>query len=1056
MHACRIALMPADSSNPSAIGAELRTQKLHLEMVFNSARDMMMLAKVEPGQLFRVVSVNRPYVETIRTAGFNLTAGDLEGRTFAEVMRLFGFDAAAAAQIRQRYEQVIATGRLLEYPETTHTPAGMFHGRTTITPILDETGECAFLLYSSQDVTAAVRAEQARRESEEKFATVFREAPVWIVISDASTSECLEVNDAALQASGFRREEVIGHTGAELNWIRAEDRARLLKEMQAQGRVVDMEMKFRAKDGRELYGLVSCAPIAIGDRACTLSVTIDITARRQVETALHESEEKFAKAFLACPDAMSVHELESGRYVDVNEGFLRLFGAKREDVVGRTALELGLWVDPAERQGFVNRLRREGRVRNFRVTVRVKDGRSRICELSAELIEVGGRPHNVTVLNDITESLEAERDLRESQEKFAKAFRVSPDIMAITEFETGRYVDVNEAHERLFGFTREESLGRSPVELGLVPKATREELVHMLQRDGRVKDFRVEARNRRGEQVILLLSAERIRVGGRDCVLRCSHDITEQVHAEQALRASEEKFAKAFRASPYALTISEMATGRYVDVNGGFEQLSGYTREEVIGRTSLELNLWVDPAEREALVRRLQEKGAVRGLELTFRAKDGRVVSALCNCEPIEVAGVACLLNVLEDTTERRKSDEQKASLEAQLRQNQKLESLGTLAGGIAHDFNNILTAIIINQELALMDIDQPGDLRRRLAEIGQASGRAKELVRQILTFSRQQTHERLRQHLQMIIREALGLLRASLPATLEIKQELSPEAPPVLADASQIHQVVMNLCTNAAHAMCDRPGCITVRLTPRQVDEAACLALPGLKPGRYAWLSVTDTGHGMDASVLARIFEPFFTTKGPGEGTGLGLPMVHGIVRDHEGAIFVQSSPGNGTNFDLYFPEAVETTTEARVVQMGILPGRGEIVLVVDDEEAICEAVGAMLSRIGYRVQTFTDPQLALEHFRRSPSMFNLLLTDRTMPRMSGPQLIAKVRDWWPGLPALLMSGLTNTNANEGEAPGAEYGLVAKPIDIIDLSRAVRRMLDPTPSQPNAITPSP
>jgi two-component system, cell cycle sensor histidine kinase and response regulator CckA len=343
------------------------------------------------------------------------------------------------------------------------------------------------------------------------------------------------------------------------------------------------------------------------------------------------------------------------------------------------------------------------------------------------------------------------------------------------------------------------------------------------------------------------------------------------------------------------------------------------------------------------------------------------------------------------------------------------------------------------------MDLDHPEDLRRRLGEIGQASNRAKELVRQILTFSRQQPHERLRQHLQMIIREALGLLRASLPATIEICQDLVPEAPPVLADAGQIHQVVMNLCTNAAHAMGDRPGRLTVRLTPRTLDEAACLSRPGLKPGEYAHLTVADTGHGMEAAVLARVFEPFFTTKAPGEGTGLGLPMVHGIIKDHEGGIFVQSSPGAGTTFDLYFPAAPAAESEAQVLAAEIVPGQGESVLVVDDEEAIGQAVGAMLRRIGYHVEIYEDPREALACIRARPSEFDLLLTDRTMPQLSGPELIRRAREWWPSLPALLMSGMNSSNPQDEAAAQAGYALVEKPIDIADLSRTVRRALSST-----------
>ncbi len=1018
------------------------------------------------------------------------------------------------------------------------------------------------------DITARKQTEEALRESEERYATVFREAPVWIVISDVANSVCLEVNDAALRASGYRREEVIGHTGAETGWITAADRERLLREMQGKGRVTDFEMKFCAKDGRELYGLVSCEPIVIGGRSCTLSVTIDITARKQAEAALRQStaqlqsilgvapigvarvanrvifeandaiaqllgytgkelygqptrilfeteedyqavgrhvaemaaqnkasisfetrlrtkdgrnidvvinavwtdpanravgtviavmdiserkrteqalrhsEDKFAMVFRTSPDAISVHEMTSGRYLDVNPGFARLFGYAREEAIGRTPMELGVWVDPAERNTFLAILNHDGVVREHQARFRLRNGEERMCEVSAEAVEIAGRPHNVSILRDVTERKRAEQALSDSEEKFAKAFRASPDAISISEVATGKFLDVNEGFERLSGYTRKELIGHTAQERGIwTSPEDRARMLQELGQHGRVQNMQSRVRSRNGAEGDFLMSVEKVEIGGRACLVIVSRDITGQVQAGKALRESEEKFAKAFLASPYSLTISELATGRYVDTNIGFERLSGYTREEVIGRTSLDLGIWVNPADRDELVRRLREDGTVRGLEFTLRAKDGRIITALLNCEPIEVAGRACILNALQDITEQRRAEVQKAALEAQLRQNQKLEALGTLAGGIAHDFNNILTAIIVNQELALMDLAEPAVVQGRLAEIGRASNRAKELVRQILTFSRQQQHELLKQALQPIILEALGLLRSSLPTTIAIEQDLSPEAPPVMADAGQIHQVVMNLCTNAAHAMRHRPGRLTLRLVACALDVSGCLALPGLQPGQYARLTVVDTGHGMDAAVLARIFEPFFTTKGPGEGTGLGLPVVHGIMQDHEGGIFVKSFPGEGTTFDLYFPAATENDIPQVMVDIDIVPGRGESVLVVDDEDAICAAVGATLRRIGYRVQTFTDPRLALEHFKASPEGVDLLLTDRTMPHLSGPELIAGVRERRPGFPVLLMSGLDSPPVKDAGVEGI-YRLVAKPIDIAELSQAVRQAL--------------
>ena len=478
-------------------------------------------------------------------------------------------------------------------------------------------------------------------------------------------------------------------------------------------------------------------------------------------------------------------------------------------------------------------------------------------------------------------------------------------------------------------------------------------------------------------------------------------------------------------------------------MNNGFEQVSGYTRAETIGRTSVELGLWINASERDELVRRLLADGSVRKMEVTFQTKAGQRVIALCNGDLIEVAGSRCILSTFEDITERRKTEKEKVLLEAQLRQSQKLEALGTLSGGIAHDFNNILSALIVYRELAVMDIDRPTELRQHLAEIGAASNRAKDLVRQILTFSRQQQQERRPVQLHPVVREALQLLRASLPSTLEIIQVIDEQAPLVLADSSQVHQIMMNLGTNAAHAMRDRPGQLKVTLDRRVVDEPQARLQHGLHPGAYVRLTIADTGHGMDESTVARIFEPFFTTKGPGEGTGLGLSVVHGIMENHDGAITVNSRPGEGTVFELYFPEYAGSMSASPEQDERSPRGSGESVLLIDDEKPLGEAMRNTLQRLGYLVTAFTDPIDALNRFRLAPHAFDLLVTDHTMPHMTGLDVIQEVHRIRKDLPVVLVSGLS-AQWTRDKLRGFNIGeLVAKPLDFASLAQAVRRTLD-------------
>ncbi len=402
---------------------------------------------------------------------------------------------------------------------------------------------------------------------------------------------------------------------------------------------------------------------------------------------------------------------------------------------------------------------------------------------------------------------------------------------------------------------------------------------------------------------------------------------------------------------------------------------------------------------------------------------------------PEKLATLAALGSQLGQFIERQQ-------LAEQFRHAQKMEAIGTLAGGIAHDFNNIIAAITGYAQLAKMESGANPEVASHLDAVLAGSTRAASLVRQILAFSRQQEHERQPIQLRHIVAEALHLLRATIPATIEFEHSFARDLPPVLADATQVHQVVMNLGTNAAHAMHDRPGRLGIRLEGCFVDADMAEAHPGLRPGACVLLSVSDTGDGMDEATVGRIFEPFFTTKAPGEGTGLGLAVVHGVMQSHEGSVTVCSRPGEGTVFRLYFPACPAEAAETELDETDVPAGHGERVLYVDDEAPIARVTGRVLEHLGYAVETHTKPVEALAAVRREPGRYDLVITDLAMPVMSGTDLAREILALRPDLPVLLATGYTATLTPARVQAMGIRELLSKPISVHALGTVVARVL--------------
>ncbi len=478
----------------------------------------------------------------------------------------------------------------------------------------------------------------------------------------------------------------------------------------------------------------------------------------------------------------------------------------------------------------------------------------------------------------------------------------------------------------------------------------------------------------------------------------------------------------------------------FLHLSAGLRRLNGLCPEAVRQDSSLFFDQVIEEDRaivldaRDASVKSL----SVFNVNVRMRRADGALRwMNLCSA-PRGLPGGRVVWDGIEtDITERKRHDEQ-------YRQAQKLEALGTLAGGIAHDFNNILAAIISFAEQAKMDNPDNLDLQENLQQILGASTRATHLVRQILSFSRQHPPERKTVQIAPIIQEVVRLLRATLPSTIELRPEIAAGLPDVLADPNQIHQVIMNLCANAAHAVGNAPGRVCVGLDALRVVETDPKPCAELRPGHFLRLSVSDTGHGMENQTLKRIFEPFFTTKRPGEGTGLGLAVVHGIVTDHDGLIAVESAPGQGTTFTIFLP-ALTSAEPRKSENDGEIPrGNGERIFFVDDEPALCSIALRTLRRLGYVARVFNRPDQALQAIEMEPAACDVLVTDLTMPLITGVELARQVLKLRPNLPIILTSGYAGTLTLDEIHQLGIRDLVYKPLDFQSFAVAINNALTP------------
>jgi PAS domain S-box-containing protein len=699
-------------------------------------------------------------------------------------------------------------------------------------------------------------------------------------------------------------------------------------------------------------------------------------------------------------------------------------------------------------------------------------------ELRVEERTVELRDGNVQLRIELTERERAQAALRQSEERYRALFNSMTEGFALHEIicdEKGepcdyRFLDINTAFEKLTGLKRDNVVGRTHNEVlpdddprwvkaygavALTGEPTHFENYSLPLK----KHFEVFAYRPEPDQFAVLF-----------------RDITERKQIEEALRESEEKYRNLVKYAPAAIYEMDLQGTKFFSINDAMCHILGYSKEELFSIKPVDL---LDEESRFFFKERIRNRLAgekIDAIEYRIRRKDGEWIFAVVNVgaytyskeNPTRIAAIAYDITerkraeeslrkahdelesrIQERTYElseayenlRREVDERKKT-EEQLVRVQKLEALGTLAGGIAHDFNNILAGLIGFTEMVLEDIAPDSPEHRRLELVLKGANRGRDLVRQILTFSRKSEQDKKPLALNQVVEEGLKLLRPTLPTTIEIVSKSFTNDDQILANPVQMHQVLMNLCTNAAHAMREKGGTLDIRVFKTSLQEGDPVPVLNMKAGEYIVLKVSDTGSGMTPEILNQVFDPFFTTKQPGEGTGLGLSVVHGIIRSHDGYITVESEPGKGTTFHIYLPRDKEG---ARSIDKEALPVTGgkERILIVDDEDMLVELNEQRLRRLGYEVVATTSSMKALAIFRKEPHTFDLVITDYTMPNLTGMDLAVELLKVRATVPIILCTGQSDTISPEKTKEIGIREFIMKPLANRELAQAVRRVLD-------------
>jgi PAS domain S-box-containing protein len=801
-----------------------------------------------------------------------------------------------------------------------------------------------------------------------------------------------------------------------------------------------------AQDGSERPVADTSAPIREEDGRISGAVLVfrDQTKERLAELAVARSEARYRSLFENIAEEVTIYEVvrgEGGEIVDwivrdQNRQARTQAGTLSGQPVGRRLTEL---LEGETARPLIERSRAV-----------MSTGVPHAEDL---FLASTGRHYHVSLFQldastlalartDVTRWKEAEEALTSSEALYRTLFTLAPSGVFLND-ERGRILAFNDRAAAQAGYTREEyaQLSVSDLNVDLTSRTIEERTARILS--GVEQEFEARHRTKGGDIREVLISARAIQIGREKRVLAVVQDQTERKRAADALRESEELFRVAFQTSPDAINLNRLQDGVFVAVNDGFARILGWTEAEVQGRSSLDLEIWDDPADRARLVAELRAKGYAENLEAQFRSKDGRRLPGLMSARVIRARGEDLILSITRDISEWRRTEVERDLLQARLQEAAKMEAVGRLAGGVAHDFNNLLTVILGCSEAIESDLSAGRPASAEDAgEIHAAGVRARDLTRQLLTFARRQVIAPEPLDLGSAVRGCEKLLRRVLGKDVEMVVSAQPELWLARCDPGQMEQVLLNLAVNARDAMPDG-GTFQIEVTNLHLENEGTAGRPGTGPGEYVRVRVKDSGTGMTAEVKEHIFEPFFTTKGTGKGNGLGLATVFGVVKQSGGFIRVESEVGRGTAFEICFPRTFDSPAVPQKSPRSATTRGTERILLVEDDPSVREVTSRVLSSGGYQVLVAGGSAEALELLAREERPLHLLVTDVVMPGLSGRDLAREVREKRPGLTVLFISGYAESALSKDGVLEAGVELLPKPFTPSDLLARVRALLD-------------